>query len=143
MNLQLQQVTAAIPGGRFAAGDAPRVFQAHNGAARAARKGSDVDGFVGRLDPVVAASFTAEQKRALSSLLATRGATRHMVDLRQTVSFFGKRYYLAFFFGRERRLGELRGRLGPKEWVLRYLAYLGLALFLLAPCFGLAYLIRG
>lgn len=111
--------------------------------ARNAAVCEDPDGFLGRLEPEIANSFTEAQKRALRGLLVTRGASRHMVDLRHTIPFLGKRYYLAFFFGRERRLGQLTRPIGLRGWIWRYLAYLGMALFLLMPFLALAFLIRG
>ena len=141
--MQLEQVRPTVLGGRLAAESFPKASAPAACTTDAADDKSEIDGFLGRLDPVVAASFTNEQKRALRSLLASRGATRHMVDIRQTLRLFGKRYYLAVFFGRERRLANMRRQVGLKDWMWRYAAYLGLALVVLAPCFGLAYLIRG
>ncbi len=141
--MQLQPVYEAGKGPRFA-GDPDASGRTKNGGAgEASARDADIDEILRRINPEVAATFTPQQRRVLRSLLATRGATRHMLDLRQTLPVFGKRYYLAVFFGRERRFANLTRDLAAKDLVCRYLVYLGLALAFLIPFYGIASLLRG
>lgn len=60
--------------------------------------------YLKRLPPAVAASFTAEQRAALRTMLAGRSVTKHMVEVRRTLSFGRRRrFYVVFLFGKDRR----------------------------------------
>jgi hypothetical protein len=88
-----------------------------------------------RMPVDVQMSFTPEQIAALGS--ATYDPpTPHKVAIRKTFGFFGKRYYLALFMGRDRRGG--RGAATPPDefsadwrYVLSVLATLGILATLL------------
>ena len=91
-----------------------------------------------RIDPEVAASFTAEQRRALRVMLDGRGVARHAFDAPRSLSLGRNRYYLVFLLGREKRScapGKARSLGG-------YLVSLALAVVLLVPLFALALLLR-
>ncbi len=141
--MQLQPVYEAGKGPRFAGDADARDRTKDGGASEASARDADINEILKRINPEVAATFTPQQRRVLRSLLATRGATRHIFDLRQTLPIFGKRYYLAVFFGRERRFANLTRDLAMKDLVCRYLVYLGLALTFLVPFYGLASMLRG
>ncbi len=141
--MQLQPVYEAGKGPRFAGAADARSRTENGGASEVSARDADIDEILKRINPEVAETFTSQQRRVLRALLATRGATRHSFDLRQTLPIFGKRYYLAIFFGRERRFANLTRDLSVKDLVCRYLIYLGLALTFLVPFYGLASLLRG
>jgi hypothetical protein len=58
-----------------------------------------------RMPVDVQLSFTPEQMAALGEATYD-GPAQHKVAIRKTVSFFGRRYYLALFAGRDRRHGR-------------------------------------
>ena len=141
--MQLQPVYETGKGPRFESPSDAASRRQEGGSKEASARDADLDEILKRINPEVAVTFTPQQRRVLRSLLATRGATRHTLDLRQTLPIFGKRYYLAVFFGRERRFANLTRDLATKDLVCRYLVYLGLALTMLVPFYGLASLLRG
>ena len=141
--MQLQPAYEAGKGPRFAGAAAARSRRQSAGASETSARDAEINEILGRIDPEIAATFTSEQRRVLRSLLTTRGATRHILELRRTLPIFGKRYYLAAFFGRERRFANLTRELTMKGMVCRYFVYLGVAMTLLVPFFGLASLLRG
>lgn len=141
--MQLQPVYETGKGPRFEGSSDASSRGQDVGSNEASARDAELNDILKRINPEVAATFTPAQRRVLRSLLATRGATRHMLDMRHTLPVFGKRYYLAIFFGRERRFANLTRDLAMKDLVCRYLVYLGLALTLLVPFYGLASLLRG
>ena len=90
-----------------------------------------------RLDPEVAASFSAEQRAAIATMFGARGIARHAVEVRRSVPFPGGwRLYLVFLLGRERRAISRLYSQGLASGRFNVAFYLGLgALFLLPVLF--------
>ncbi len=118
------------------AGAGPTAISARKARRAAARNASDrafLDHYFRRLDPVVAASFTAEQRDAIATMFGARGIARHAVEVRRSVPFPGGwRLYLVFLLGRERRAMSRLYSQGMVSGRFNVMFYLGLgALFLL------------
>lgn len=95
--------------------------------------------YLNRIDPRVAATFTAPQRMALKAILGLRAPSRHTIEIRRSFGLWRKRYYLVFLWGRDRRMltRPYRERVlsGPEIAV----RYLGVIFLLLLPVFGLVY----
>ncbi len=101
-----------------------------------ARNASDqafIDHYFRRLDPEMAASFSAEQCDAIVAVFGARGIARHAVEVRRSVPFPGGwRLYLVFLLGRERRTISRLYSQGMVSGRFNVVFYAGLgALFLL------------
>lgn len=60
--------------------------------------------FYHSLDSKVAAELTSEQKQAIECAIKSVGlVNRHRLDIRKSLPWFGKRYYLVVLMGRDRR----------------------------------------
>lgn len=109
------------------------------GTSGGARDNTALDNYLKRIDPQVAASFTAPQRQALKTILGLRAPTRHTVEVRRSFGLGRKRYYLVFLLGRDRRalarLHRERTLSGPAA----ALRYLGVILLFLLPVVGLVY----
>ncbi|MCH8926849.1 MAG: hypothetical protein IH924_12065 [Proteobacteria bacterium] len=107
--------------------------KARRAEARNASERAFLDHYFQRLDPEVAASFTAEQRAAIATMFGARGVTRHAVEVRRSVPFpGGRRLYLVFLLGRERRTISRLYSQGMMSGSFNVAFYLGLgALFLL------------
>lgn len=129
----------AAMAGEFDAGD----DAAPDAARGRTRNGDDnaLDTYLKRIDPKVAASFTAPQRQAIRTMLGTRGTRRHAIDLRRSFALGRSRYYLVMLLGRERRsLARLhRERFSSGMGLLRYF---GLALLILLPILGVVYAVK-
>lgn len=99
-----------------------------------------LDHYLKRLDPEVAASFTETQRQAIHTMFGGRGITRHAVEVRRSLPLpGGRRFYLVFLCGRERRgITRLHGR-GAGSPVTDLLWYLGLGAICLVPVLALLY----
>ncbi|MGH6948129.1 MAG: hypothetical protein ACREDZ_12440 [Kiloniellales bacterium] len=94
---------------------------------------SFLDHYFKRIDPDVAASFSPEQRTALKRMFGSRGAARHLFELRRSVPFGRKRFYLVVLFGNERRsLMRLMSR-NQNSAAFVFLFYLAAASLLLLP----------
>lgn len=92
-----------------------------------------LDPYLRRLDPEVAASFSDVQREALKDMLCARGVARHLVEIRRSIPFGRRRFYVVFLLGPERRgLSRLYGQ-GAISARFTVLFYLGLAAVALAP----------
>lgn len=131
----------AAMAGEFGAADEP----AATTVVRARAGNSDdtsLDHYLKRIDPKVAASFTAPQRQAIRTMLGTRGTNRHAVDFRRSFALGRSRYYAVLLLGREHRsLARLhRERIGSGAgYFFRYLAF---ALLLLLPILGAVYVLK-
>ena len=107
--------------------------KARRAEARNASERAFLDHYFQRLAPEVAASFTAEQRAAIATMFGARGVTRHAVEVRRSVPFpGGRRLYLVFLLGRERRTISRLYSQGMTSGSFNVVFYLGLgALFLL------------
>ncbi|MHA1568813.1 MAG: hypothetical protein ACTSXZ_05035 [Alphaproteobacteria bacterium] len=61
-----------------------------------------------RLPRHIAASFTLEQRRALTRALQNQNSAPHVVNIRLSVPLLFKRYYMSIFVGAERRSAARR-----------------------------------
>jgi hypothetical protein len=118
------------------AGAGPAAISARKARRAEARNASDrafLDHYFRRLDPEVAASFSAEQRAAIATMFGARGIARHAVEVRRSVPFpGGRRLYLVFLLGRERRAISRLYSQGMVSGRFNVVFYLGLgALFLL------------
>ena len=97
------------------------------------------DHYFKRLDPEVAASFTAEQREAIKIMFGSRGIAKHAVEVRRSVPFGRVRFYLVFLLGREQRAFSRVYSQGLISRRFNTLFYLGLGALCLAPVFALLY----
>ncbi len=111
--------------------------KARRAEARNASERAFLDHYFQRLAPEVAASFTAEQRAAIATMFGARGVARHAVEVRRSVPFpGGRRLYLVFLLGRERRTISRLYSQGMTSGSFNVAFYLGLgALFLLPVLF--------
>lgn len=96
---------------------------------------TELDSFLARLPHEVAGSFTKVQREGLGAGLATgRWRVRHPVDLRFTLPFFGRQFYVVLLGGRERRPAVRRrlDRLIRPIWTVAKLTVIATFLLLLA-----------
>ena len=116
-----------------------------NGGRRAGtRRPTDqafLDHYFQRLDPEVADSFSDPQKRAIWTMFGGRGIAKHAVELRRSLPLpGGRRFYMVFLCGRERRgIARLHGH-GEGSRVVDLLWYLGLGGLCLTPVLALLYI---
>ncbi len=71
-----------------------------------ARPGTIRDSLLGPMDPEVARSFTDAQLRELERVLTAPASRRLPLDIRITVPFFWRRYFINFRAGSEQRSRE-------------------------------------
>ena len=90
------------------------------------------------IDPKVAESFSEEQRGAIRTMFANRDIASHALEVRRTLSFGRKRFYLIFLLGRERRAYERDGRSQSQAQRLNLFFYLAVAAAWLLPGFLLA-----
>jgi len=102
-----------------------------------------LDYYFRRIDPRVAASFTAEQRQAIKTMFDGRKVRRHPVDIRRSIGFGRHRVYLVMLAGRERRLLPQSKRADAFAAVSSILGYLALTGGLLAVLAMLVYQIKG
>jgi len=62
-----------------------------------------IDHYFKRIDPRVAATFSAEQCEAIKTMFGARGIAKHSVEVRRSLPVGRGRYYLVLLIGRERR----------------------------------------
>ncbi|WP_427160856.1 hypothetical protein ACQFX9_04300 [Aliinostoc sp. HNIBRCY26] len=62
-----------------------------------------LQGFLARIPPRTAASFTNNQLAELKRVFQTRAQRPHYVDIRLSVPVLKKRFYLVFLLGKEKR----------------------------------------
>ncbi len=118
------------------AGAGPAAISARKARRAEARNASDrafLEHYFRRLDPEVAASFSAEQRAAMATMFGARGIARHAVEVRRSVPFpGGRRLYMVFLLGRERRTISRLYSQGMVSGRFNAVFFLGLgALFLL------------
>jgi hypothetical protein len=105
---------------------------------RAASDQAVLDHYLKRLDPEVAASFTEAQREALKTLFGARELAKHAVELRRSVPLpGGRRFYLVFLLGREKRGITRLYSQGAASKSFDVLWYLGLGALCLAPVLAL------
>ena len=93
--------------------------------------------YLNRVDPAVARSFSDEQREAIKTMLGARGAARHLVEVRRSVPFGRRRWYVVFLFGTERRSLQRLKSEGMISRPFNLLVYLVLGVLVLAPAIGL------
>lgn len=94
-----------------------------------------------RIDPRVAETFTPEQRAAMKTMFSNRDITNHLLEIRRTLSFGRKRFYLIFLLGRERRAYERDGRSRSLSQRLNLFFYIAVSAAWLIPGYLLARLI--
>jgi hypothetical protein len=92
--------------------------------------------YLRRVDPQVADSFTDEQREAIKAMLGGRGIARHAIEIRHSLPFGRRRFYMVLLMGREQRSLPRLAREAARAHPMNFLAYLGLAALLCAPAFG-------
>ncbi|WP_341526893.1 hypothetical protein WKK05_30865 [Nostoc sp. UHCC 0302] len=60
--------------------------------------------FFARIPPQTAATFTHTQLAELKKVFGNRAVNRHAVDVRLSIPFIKKRFYIVFLLGKEKRL---------------------------------------
>lgn len=101
-----------------------------------------LDHYFKRIDPRLAASFSAEQCEAIKAMFGARGIARHAVEIRRSLPIGRGRYYLVLLLGRERRT---IGRLYSEGTISRPFTLLGYAItaaLWLLPAIGAALLLQ-
>lgn len=84
-----------------------------------------IEHYFKRIDPRLAASFTAEQCAAIKEMFGARGVAKHAVELRRSLPIGRRRFYLVLLMGRERRAFD---RLFSEGSVSRPFEFLGYAI---------------
>jgi len=101
-----------------------------------------LEDFFGRIPDRVARSFSPDQIAAIRVAFGARTRGAHSVDIRRTMTVFGKPFYLVLLAGAERRLPK-RFRLHYREhplWTTANAFLLsGLALLVFLACLGILY----
>lgn len=89
--------------------------------------------FYHTLDSDIAESLNDEQKRAIEHAVKSMGlVARHSIDIRETVPWFGKRFYFVLLCGKDHRK-QVRERSKLVHVMLTLLVLVGLvSIFLLA-----------
>lgn len=98
-----------------------------------------LDHYFKRIDPKVAATFTAPQRQALRTILGMRGLSSHTIEFRRNLAIGRSRYYLVFLLGRDHRAMARLHREKIADGSRSAYHYFGLVLLLLLPVFGLIY----
>jgi len=100
-------------------------------------KESFLNHYFKRLNPAVAASFTPEQRDAIMIMFGAREIANHSIEVRRSIPFGRRRFYLLFLMGPERRhFVRLHGQ-GAVSRPFNILFYLGAGALLLAPVLAL------
>ncbi len=98
--------------------------------------------FFGRIPDRLARSFSPEQLAAIRVAFGTRTWGAHSIDIRRTLTIFGKPFYLVMLAGAEQSL-PARFRIYYREHPLWKTAnaflFGGLTLLLLLACLGILY----
>ncbi|MEH1922808.1 hypothetical protein [Nostoc sp.] len=63
-----------------------------------------VQQFFARIPPEIVATFTNTQLTEIKKAFNDRIYKRHLVDIRVSIPFFVKRFYVVFLLGKEKRL---------------------------------------
>ncbi|CAM2943178.1 MULTISPECIES: hypothetical protein [Vibrio] len=102
--------------------------------------------FYHTLDSGIAETLNDEQKQAIEHAVKSMGlVARHSIDIRETVPWFGKRFYIVFLCGRDHRK-DVRERSKLVHFVLTLLILIGvvsisllamLALYLIKSALGI------
>ena len=95
------------------------------------------------IDPAVASSFTAEQRRAIRTMLGLRSDRRTLIDLRGGFELAGRHYFLTLLGGHERRARDGQPVGGLQRLLRDNLLTVILGGLLLVALFGLAAGLRG
>ncbi|HEY5597343.1 MAG TPA: hypothetical protein VIK47_00940 [Kiloniellales bacterium] len=102
-------------------------------------KESFLDHYFKRLNPEVAATFTEEQRDAIAVMFGAREIANHSIEIRRSIPFGRRRFYLVLLMGPERRnFIRLHGQV-PVARPFNLLFYLGAAALLLLPVLALLY----
>lgn len=89
-----------------------------------------------RLNPEVAASFTPDQRDAIMTMFGAREIAKHSIEVRRSISFGRRRFYLVFLMGPEQRhFVRLHGQGASQSFGIPF--YLGVGALLLAPVLAL------
>jgi hypothetical protein len=101
-----------------------------------------IDHYFKRIDPAVAASFTAEQCEAIKTMFGARGMAQHAVEIRRSLPIGRRRFYLVLLMGRERRTFGRLTRDGAISGPFNLLGYAITAGLWLLPAVGAALLLQ-
>ncbi len=96
-----------------------------------------------RVPDEVLEALDARQKELLARTLAQR--TRHSIDLRVSFPWFGSRYYLTVFAGKDRRATErllAEGQLHWFRWLIAYIAVAALVIAAFVTLVAVLYLVK-
>ena len=88
--------------GSSGAGDWNKAVAGASGALQL-RGGSHLDRLLGAMERDIADSFTEAQIQALEGVLAASSSRRLPIDIRLTVPFFRRHFFITLLAGRERR----------------------------------------
>jgi hypothetical protein len=92
-----------------------------------------------RLSPEVAASFTPDQRDAIMIMFGAREVANHSIEIRRSIPFGWRRFYLVFLMGPERRHFVRLHSQGTISRPFNILFYLGAGALLLIPVLALLY----
>ena len=92
-----------------------------------------------RLNPDVAATFTEEQRDAISIMFGAREIADHTIEIRRSIPFGRRRFYLVFLMGPERRDFARLHRQVAVARPFNFLFYLAAGAILLLPVLALLY----
>ena len=92
-----------------------------------------------RINPEIAAGFSEEQRDAIKAMFGTRGIAKHSIELRRSIPFGKRRFYLVFLMGPERRAFSRLYSQGAISKPFNALFYVGLGALCLVPVLLLLY----
>lgn len=123
------------------------IQQAPSGASSAsdeqpAARDPFIDHYFRRIEPGVAASFTAEQRRAIKTMFGARGMAQHTVEVRRSLPLGRRRFYLVLLMGREQRTFGRLHRDGAISGPFNLLGYAITAGLWLVPAVGAALILQ-
>ncbi|MEH1846620.1 MAG: hypothetical protein V7L25_16900 [Nostoc sp.] len=93
-----------------------------------------------RIPPQVVATFTDAQLTELQKVFRERVNKRHAVDIRLSIPFIKKRFYLVFLLGKEKRLKQ--NRKAPIFTPVNNIFLIGSCLVLITFLLGALYIIE-
>jgi hypothetical protein len=109
-----------------------------------ARPGTIRDRLLGPMNPEIAKSFSEIQLRELERVIAAAPARRLPIDIRITVPFFWRRYFITLLAGPERRSPERLKSERAKHalWTFANVCFFVFLLVLFVPTFiGLVHIV--
>ncbi len=111
-------------------------------AETAAQRDPFIEHYFKRIDPNMAASFSAEQCAAIKQMFGARGVAKHAVELRRSIPIGRRRFYLVVLMGREQRTFNRLFSEGTATGSFAIIGYAITAALWMIPAVGLAFALQ-